>query len=125
MPPPPLFLTNLLTSYDAKKKSPCKAQFANGILPGAGYLYVGQKQAALTSFLLNGLFIYAAVYFYTNGNVAAGVITTSFEMGWYFGGIYGAGEAAKYYNERLYERQAYPALSYNKLFPVLMLKYGF
>ncbi|NGX51276.1 MAG: hypothetical protein K1060chlam2_01141 [Chlamydiae bacterium] len=119
------YLTHLLDSYDAKKKSVSKAQWANALLPGAGYLYVGQRQSAFTSFLLNGLFITAAVYFYSKGNIAAGVITTSFEMGWYFGGIYGGGLAAKYYNERLYERKAYPALNRNKLFPVLMLKYGF
>lgn len=123
--PSKTYLTSLLDTYDAKKKSVSKAQWANALLPGAGYLYVGQKQSALTSFLLNGLFIYAAVYFYSKGNIAAGVITTSFEMGWYFGGIYGGGEAAKYYNEWLYEKQAYPVLNRNKLFPVLMLKYGF
>lgn len=123
--PPKPFLTHFLESYDAKKKSVSKAQWANALLPGAGYLYVGQRQAALTSFLLNTLFIYAAVQFYSHGYIAAGIITTSFEMGWYFGGIYGAGEAAKYYNEWLYEKQAYPVLNRQKLFPVLMLKYGF
>lgn len=118
-------LTNLLNHYDAKKKSTRKAQTFNALLPGAGYLYVGQKQSALTAFLLNGLFIWAATYFYTHGHIAAGIITTSFETGWYFGGVYGAGESAKLYNERLYEKYAYPSLSQNKLFPVLMLNYGF
>jgi len=112
-------------TYDAKKKSVSKAQWANALLPGAGYLYVGQKQSALTAFLLNALFIYAAFHFYSKGNIAAGVITTSFEMGWYCGGIYGSGEAAKTYNERLYEKQTYSFLHRNKLFPVLMLQYGF
>lgn len=123
--PSKAYLSNLIDTYDAKKKSVSKAQWANALLPGAGYLYVGQKQSALTSFLLNGLFIYAAVYFYTKGNIPAGVIFTSFETGWYFGGIYGAGESAKLYNERLYEEQAYPILNRQKLFPVLMLKWGF
>ena len=95
------------------------------ILPGAGYLYVGQKQSAVTAFLLNGLFIAAAVHFFCKWEIAAGVITTSFEAGWYFGGIYGAGESAKLYNERVYEDLAYPALNRNGLFPVLMLQYGF
>jgi len=118
-------LKNLLNEYDDKKKSPRKARALNALLPGAGYLYLGQKQSALTSFLINGLFIWAATYFYIHGPVAAGIITTSFEAGWYFGGIYGAGESAKLYNERLYEKHAYPILNQNKLFPVLMLKYGF
>lgn len=123
--PSKAYLTELLNHYDAKKKSVSKAQTINALLPGAGYLYVGQKQSALTSFLLNGLFIWAAVHFYTHGHIAAGIITTSFEAGWYFGGIYGAGESAKLYNERLYEKYAHPTLNRNRLFPVLMLKYGF
>ncbi len=123
--PSKTYLTELIKEYDGKKKSVHKAQAFNALVPGAGYLYVGQKQSALTSFLLNGLFIWAAVHFYSNGHIAAGIITTSFEAGWYFGGIYGAGESAKLYNERLYEEHAYPALNRNGLFPVLMLKYGF
>ncbi len=117
-------IRDLLESYDAKKKSVSKAQTLN-LLPGAGYLYVGQKQSALTAFLLNGLFIAASVHFFNKGHIAAGIITTSFEMGWYFGGIYGAGEAAKLYNERLYETKAYPIMNQNGLFPVLSLRYGF
>lgn len=119
------YLTEILTEYEAKKKSVKKAQTLNMLIPGSGYLYVGQKQSAITSFLLNGLFIAAAVHFFNKGHVAAGIITVSFETGWYFGGIYGAGESAKLYNERLYEDLAYPALNRNGLFPVLMLKYGF
>lgn len=123
--PSKAYLSEILTEYDAKKKSVKKAQTLNMILPGAGYLYVGQKQSAITAFLLNGLFIAAAVHFFNKGEIAAGVITTSFEAGWYFGGVYGAGESAKLYNERVYEDLAYPALNRNGLFPVLMLKYGF
>lgn len=123
--PSKTYLSQILTEYEAKKKSVNKAQTLNMVLPGAGYLYVGQKQSALTAFLLNGLFIAATVHFFNKGHIAAGIITASFEMGWYFGGIYGAGESAKLYNERLYEDLAYPALNRNGLFPVLMLKYGF
>jgi len=49
----------------------------------------------------------------------------SFEAGWYFGGIYGAGEEAKYYNERVYEKEANALLNEKKLFPVLMLGHSF
>lgn len=115
----------VINNYDRHKKSISKAEWMNAVLPGAGYLYVGQKQSALTAFLINGLFIAAAVHFFHKGNTAAGIITTSFEAGWYFGGIYGAGEAAKLYNERIYEKKAYETLSKEKLFPVLMLQYGF
>ena len=42
--------------YTENWKSPTKARWLNGILPGAGYSYIGQKQTALTSFLINALF---------------------------------------------------------------------
>lgn len=121
----PSYLSNLLDNYYAEKKSVAKAQLLNALLPGAGYLYIGQKTSAFTAFLLNGLFIFAAYEFFHNGHTAGGIITTLFESGWYFGGIYGAGEEAKYYNERVYEKNASSVLNDRNLFPVLMLNYGF
>jgi hypothetical protein len=123
--PSKTYLSNILTTYETDKKSISKAKSLNALFPGAGYLYVGQKQSAITSFLLNGLFIAATIHFFSKGEVAAGIITLSFEAGWYFGGIYGAGQSAKLYNERLYEKIAYPALNQNRLFPILMLRFGF
>lgn len=115
----------VMDCYESQMKSITKAETLNALIPGAGYLYVGQKGTALTAFLLNGLFIGAATYFFLDGNIAAGLITTSFEAGWYFGGIYGAGEAAKLYNERKYENCAYPYMAKEKLFPILTLRYAF
>lgn len=119
------YLDDLLCYYNSKKKSVAKAQLLNALLPGAGYLYIGQRKSAFTAFLLNGLFITAAVQFFRYNHVAAGIITAGFESGWYFGGIYGAGEEAKYYNERLYERKASTVLNDHNLFPTLMMKYEF
>ncbi len=119
------YLDNLLDNYYSQKKSVATAQTLNALLPGAGYLYIGQKTSAFTALLLNGLFLFAASEFFIHGHNAAGIITTLFESGWYFGGIYGAGEEAKYYNERVYERNASHILNDTKLFPVLMLEYGF
>lgn len=121
----PAYLDHLLCCYSEQKKSVAAAQFLNALLPGAGYLYIGQRKSALTAFLLNGLFIAAAYQFFHRGHVAAGIITSSFEAGWYFGGIYGAGEEAKYYNERIYECSASVSLNEHKLFPVLMLEHSF
>ena len=115
----------MLDRYYLEKKSVAKAQTFNALLPGAGYLYLGQKKSALTAFLLNGLFIAAAYEFFHHRHVAAGIITTSFEAGWYFGGIYGAGEEAKYFNEKAYERNASRTLHEYNLFPVLMMLYAF
>ena len=118
-------LSHLLASYEASQKSATTAQALNAFLPGAGYFYLGQRQSAVTAFLLNGLFIAAAYTFFHRGHTAAGIITTGFEAGWYFGGIYGAKEETKFYNERIYENLASPMMNQKGLFPVLMLKYGF
>lgn len=114
-----------LASYQQQAKSVQKAQLLNAILPGAGYLYVGQGKTALTSFAINALFIAAAYQFFHHGNVAAGIITASLETGWYFGGINGAGLAAKAYNECIYSNAAKELMLQERLFPILMLNYAF
>ncbi|MBS0605080.1 MAG: tetratricopeptide repeat protein [Verrucomicrobia bacterium] len=124
-PPDKPYLDNFLSDYQNRKKSVSTAQTLNAFLPGAGYLYLGQRQSATTAFFLNGLFIAASTYFFLDGNIAAGIIFTSFEAGWYFGGIYGAGLEAKEYNERLYESMATPMMNRERLFPALMLNYAF
>jgi hypothetical protein len=115
----------LLWDYSCQSKSVTTAETLNAVLPGAGYYYVGQKKAALTSFLINTLFIGAAYYFFDNHNVPAGLITLSLETGWYFGGINGAGIAAKEYNERIYSDKTKEYLIKHKMFPVLMLEKSF
>ena len=117
-------LNVMLKDYQKTKKSIKTAQLLN-IIPGAGYLYIGQKKSAFTAFTLNSLFIYAAYECFARGWKAAGIITLSFEAGWYFGGIYGAGEEAKFYNERIYENYNSQKMQKDKQFPVFMLKYGF
>lgn len=118
-------LQQMLHCYDASKKSPALAQWLNGIIPGTGYLYLGQRQTAMTAFLVNGLFIAASVQFFRHGYTAAGIITASFEAGWYFGGIAGARIETTRYNERMYERCATPFMNQRGLFPVFMLQYSF
>jgi TM2 domain-containing membrane protein YozV len=125
LPPPKPHLPEFLNTYENQKKSISTAQTLNAFIPGAGYFYLGQKQSGITALLLNGLFIGASIYFFEDGNIPAGVIFSSFEAGWYFGGIYGAGLEAKYYNERLYERLATPMMNRERLFPILMLNYAF
>lgn len=116
---------SFLDNYYRQSKSIPRARALNAVLPGAGYFYVGQKQAAVTSFVMNSLFLAASYYFFSNHNVPAGIITLSLESGWYLGGINGAGLAAKEYNERLYEGLSKDFMCQNKLFPVLMLNYAF
>lgn len=124
-PLPRPYLEDLLDCYESQKKSIATASFLNAVLPGAGYFYVGQRQTGVTALVVNGLFIATSVYFFQHGPIAAGIIFASFEAGWYFGGIYGGAQQAKYYNERLYERMATPMMNQNRLFPIFQLNYAF
>jgi len=118
-------LQNLLDRYNGAKKSITTAKTLNALLPGAGYFYVGQPQTAMTALLINTLFIAATYHFFHKGHTAAGVIFAGFEAGWYFGGIYGAGEEAKFYNEQVYAKEASPFMNQRGYFPVFSLKYAF
>ena len=115
----------LLCCYKSSIKSPAKARLYNAVLPGSGYYYVGQKKSAMTSFIINALFTAAAYQFFHNGYYAAGAITTSLELGWYLGGINGAGIEAQEYNRQLYDAMARRTLTANKLFPVLIFETAF
>jgi tetratricopeptide (TPR) repeat protein len=118
-------LKHFLRDYHHAKKSVSNAALLNAFLPGAGYWYIGQRDTAVTALLFNSLFIVAAYEFFHHGFTAAGIITTSFELGWYFGGIYGGAEAAKFYNQRIYETAATPYMEQQHLFPVLLFRFGF
>jgi len=115
----------LTQSFYLQAKSPRTAEILNAALPGAGYWYVGEKRAAVTSFVINALFIWATYNFFERGYPAAGLITLSLETGWYFGGINGAALEAKYYNERLYNQNAESIMSDCRLFPAIMLDFSF
>ena len=114
-----------LTCYCSEAKSVRKAQTLNAILPGAGYYYVGQKKSALTSFLINAAFIAATYQFADSGYPAAAIIMGSLEMGWYLGGINGAGLEAKAYNESRYTDYTKEMMVQNRLFPMLMFQCAF
>lgn len=118
-------LSCFLSNYQNSCLSVRKAQALNAILPGAGFYYVGQKKTAVTAFIVNALFTYAAYQFFDRGYTAAGIITTSLEMGWYLGGINGAGLAAQEYNEHLWNVQGKDFLIQKRLFPLLMFNYAF
>ncbi len=119
------YLTHMMSGYEKEAKSVRKAEWLNAALPGAGYWYVGQKQTAITAFLVNSLFVGAAAHFISQGNVPAALLTLSFEGGWYFGGIYGGGLAGKAYNEQLYSHYADQISTKEDYFPSVMLNYKF
>ena len=111
--------------YEQFAKSPSKARALNALLPGAGYYYVGQRRSAVTSFIINALFTAAAYQFFARGYPAAGALTASLELGWYLGGINGAGIEANEFNTRLYEGVGKKILTDNACFPVLMFETSF
>lgn len=92
------YLPPLMQVYQRGSRDPRRAGLLNALLPGAGYWYVGQRQTAATAFVLNALFGAAAWRFFQKGYPAAGLLTLSFEFGWYFGGIQGASLAAREFN---------------------------
>lgn len=125
LPGAPPFFCGLYRGYLNDMKSKRTAEMLNTVLPGAGYWYVGQKNTAITAFIVNALFIAAAYQFFHKGYVAAGIITASLEGGWYIGGIYGGGRAAAEYNEHKYEEYGRKALDESGLYPIVMLNYIF
>jgi putative component of membrane protein insertase Oxa1/YidC/SpoIIIJ protein YidD/tetratricopeptide (TPR) repeat protein len=61
-----------------------------GIVPGLGYLYDGYPEAALSSLIVNGLFLGGAYEAFRQDQVALGAILAFFTSGWYAGNIYGS-----------------------------------
>ncbi len=70
-------------------KSATKAGILS-IVPGLGYYYAGYRGTAISSFLVNGLFILSTYEAFSRDNVGAGVLLSVLSIGWYTGNIYGA-----------------------------------
>lgn len=98
----------------APRKNPTTAMLL-GIMPGAGYLYVGQPQNALSSFLVNGLLAYALYTTIKAQNYGLGIVVGVFSISFYGGNITGAGSSAKRFNEKI-ERDAMNELRKNNPF---------
>ena len=83
-----------------KYKNPKLAAFL-GIIPGLGYLYDGYSQTALSSLVVNGLFMNWTVKAYQNGDHAQGNTVGLFSLGWYSGNIYGSYVSAERRNLKI------------------------
>ncbi len=90
---------------DVRMKSPALAGALSALVPGAGQLYVGRSRDAAGAFLLNALFVWAAVEAFDRGNNVTGGILVAFEAGWYSGNIFNAVGGAHKHNRRV--RQEY------------------
>ena len=71
------------------------------IVPGLGHVYVSRYRDATVSFLVNGLFIWAAVQAFHSDQDVLGGILTFIELGFYSGNIYSAVNAAHKHNRKV------------------------
>lgn len=85
-------------------KSPELAAGLSAVIPGSGQLYVKRPRDAAISFLLNSLFIGAALGAFNNDENVLGGTLLFVESIWYFGNIYNATNSAHKYNSRIWEK---------------------
>lgn len=71
---------------------------ALSLIPGLGHVYLGRLGVGFTSFLWNGLFIFATVTAWVTGQWGLALVLTLFEIGWYAGGVFGAVSGAVRHN---------------------------
>lgn len=105
-------------SFDIEnRKSPVLAGALSAILPGAGQAYVGAWQSAAYSFLINALFLSAALEL-QNKDLHASALTAGVVFSvTYVGGIISAAQSAKTYNNN--QTSPLEARMYQELFPEL------
>ena len=90
----------LSTGVRIPRKSPLVGGVLSALLPGAGQFYTQRPTEGVTSFLLNGSFLWATVELFNRGSEVAGVLLGFFETGWYSGGIFGAvNDAPKFHRK--------------------------
>jgi tetratricopeptide (TPR) repeat protein len=82
-------------------KNPVCAGVLAAIVPGLGHAYVSRYKDATIAFLLNGLFIWAAVESFHEDHEVLGGILAFLELGWYTGNIYSAMNVTHKHNRRM------------------------
>jgi len=82
-------------------KDPTTAGVLAGILPGLGHAYCNRYRDGAVAFLLNGVFIWAAVESFNNDHEVLGGILIFAELGWYTGNIYSAVNSAHKHNRKI------------------------
>jgi TolA-binding protein len=82
-------------------KNPATAGILGAVLPGLGHAYCNRYRDALVAFLINGLFIWAAVESFNNDHEVLGAILVFTALGWYSGNIYSAVNSAHKHNRKV------------------------
>jgi tetratricopeptide (TPR) repeat protein len=80
------------------RKSPFWAGTFSAVIPGSGYIYCHRPATSITSFLVNGLLIWAIRDAMVRKQYGLASAVSFFELGWYVGNIKGSVEAAYSYN---------------------------
>jgi len=93
--------TKSLKGETLPRKDPTSAGILAAVLPGLGHVYGERYRDGLVSFILNGLFIWAAVESFDQDHDVLGGILTFLEAGWYSGNIYSAVNGAHKYNRKI------------------------
>lgn len=83
----------------SKRKKPIIAGGLSALVPGAGFLYSGHGQTALSALILNGLLAYATYSTVQAENYGMALLTGIFSLSFYLGNISGSAKSAKRYNE--------------------------
>ena len=82
-------------------KNPTTAGVMAAMLPGLGHVYCERYRDGLVAFLLNGLFIWAAIEAFDENHDVLGGILLFVEAGWYAGNIYSAVNCAHKHNRHI------------------------
>ncbi len=99
----------------ANYKSPTKAMLLS-IVPGAGYLYLGQPRNAMVSLLVNSVLAYAVYTSFHTENYGLGIIVAAFSLSFYGGNIAGSGTSARRINENLKHKAVNELRRYNPFY---------
>lgn len=110
--------------YKTHEKSQLFAGIMNLLIPGAGYLYLGQLQTALTCFLALSVLIWGLYHALKTKHFAQAVLIFSIFSGFYFGSVMGAKLATITYNQALYTSIFDPILKDNQLYPEQNISYA-
>ena len=86
--------TESLGGETLRLHSPATAGSLAALVPGLGHAYLARYKDATVAFVLNALFVWAAVESFREEHHVLGGIVTFLEVGWYSGNIYSAVNSA-------------------------------
>lgn len=93
--------TESLKGIELPRKDPRTAGIMSTVIPGLGHVYSDRPRNGMIAFLLNGIFIWAAVESFDQDHDVLGGVLTVLEAGWYSGSIYSAVNSAHKYNRKV------------------------